>query len=144
MHSRQFIISDEILERVHCLTTFGSWKSDVNSFPGLDGQIAFGPTYSFEYSTRDAYGKNISGWGRNDPLNATWWHLVTEGKSRCWCNRCCLYSHCLPSYVRGPVAGCGGYCLVSRATTDPHYSCFPAFSSKTCSKANLLLGQLRV
>jgi hypothetical protein len=55
------------------------WKSDVNSFPDLDGQIDHGPAYSFEYSTREAYGKNITGWGPNDPLNATWWHLVTEG-----------------------------------------------------------------
>jgi len=33
--------------------------------------------YAFEYSTREAYGGNIT-WGANDPLNATWWHLVTE------------------------------------------------------------------
>ncbi|KAL5530987.1 hypothetical protein ACEPAG_3863 [Sanghuangporus baumii] len=55
-----------------------TWRSDVNSFSALDGQIEFGPTYSFEYSTRAAYGQNITGWGPNDPLNATWWHLVTE------------------------------------------------------------------
>ena len=53
------------------------WWSDVNSFPKLDGQTQFGPTFSYEYSTREAYGKNIN-WGANDPLNATWWHLVTE------------------------------------------------------------------
>lgn len=61
------------------LTHFYRWKSDVSSFPALDDQIAFGPTYSLEYSTREAYGQNITGWGPNDPLNATWWHLVTEG-----------------------------------------------------------------
>ncbi|KAL4241709.1 Sphingomyelin phosphodiesterase [Abortiporus biennis] len=55
-----------------------TWKSDVNSFPSLDSQANSGPTYSFEYSTREAYGANITGWGPNDPLNATWWHLVTE------------------------------------------------------------------
>ncbi|KIK39582.1 hypothetical protein CY34DRAFT_88961, partial [Suillus luteus UH-Slu-Lm8-n1] len=31
----------------------------------------------FEYSTREAYGGNIT-WGATDPLNATWWQLVTE------------------------------------------------------------------
>jgi sphingomyelin phosphodiesterase len=49
----------------------------VNSYPTLDGQIKSGPTYSYEYSTREAYGTNIP-WGANDPLNATWWHHVTE------------------------------------------------------------------
>jgi sphingomyelin phosphodiesterase len=49
----------------------------VNSYPNLDGQTKFGPTYSYEYSTREAYGTNIP-WGANDPLNATWWHHVTE------------------------------------------------------------------
>ena len=60
------------------LTLCDSWKSDVNSFPALDSQLSVGPTYSYEYSTRDAYGANITSWGPNDPLNATWWHLVTE------------------------------------------------------------------
>jgi sphingomyelin phosphodiesterase len=55
-----------------------TWKSDVNSFPQLDPQIRFGPTYAFEYSTREVYGQNITGWTDSDPLNATWWHLVTE------------------------------------------------------------------
>ncbi|KAJ4472551.1 Metallo-dependent phosphatase [Lentinula edodes] len=55
-----------------------TWKSDVNVFPELDSQLEFGPTYAFEYSTREAYGQNITGWTDSDPLNATWWHLVTE------------------------------------------------------------------
>ncbi|EJD04893.1 uncharacterized protein FOMMEDRAFT_18613 [Fomitiporia mediterranea MF3/22] len=55
-----------------------TWKSDVNAFPALDGQTAFGPTFTYEYSARDTYGGNITGWGSNDPLNATWWHRVTE------------------------------------------------------------------
>jgi len=55
-----------------------TWRSDVNSFPELDNQIEFGPTYEYEYGTRETYGANITGWGTNDPLNATWWHLVTE------------------------------------------------------------------
>ncbi|KAI0273987.1 Metallo-dependent phosphatase [Russula aff. rugulosa BPL654] len=54
-----------------------TWWSDVHASPGLDAQTQFGPTYSYEYSTRDAYGSGIN-WGSNDPLNATWWHHVTE------------------------------------------------------------------
>ncbi|KAH7929501.1 sphingomyelin phosphodiesterase [Leucogyrophana mollusca] len=54
-----------------------TWKSLVNEFPELDGQTQLGPTYTYEYSAREAYGQNIT-WGENDPLNATWWHLVTE------------------------------------------------------------------
>ncbi|KAG9222435.1 hypothetical protein CCMSSC00406_0002770 [Pleurotus cornucopiae] len=53
-----------------------TWRSDVSTFPGLDSQLALGPTYAYEYSTRDTYGKTIQDWGANDPLNATWWHRV--------------------------------------------------------------------
>lgn len=52
----------------------------MSSYPGLDGQIVYGPTYVYEYSTRAAYGSNIT-WGTDEPLNATWWHLVTERTS---------------------------------------------------------------
>ncbi|KAF8913262.1 Metallo-dependent phosphatase-like protein [Gymnopilus junonius] len=54
------------------------WRSDVNSFHALDSQTKLGPTYAYEYNTRETYGATITGWGPNDPLNATWWHLVTE------------------------------------------------------------------
>ncbi|KAH7923902.1 Metallo-dependent phosphatase [Leucogyrophana mollusca] len=54
-----------------------TWQSSVNDFPSLDSQIQFGPAYNYEYNTREAYGGNIT-WGDDDPLNATWWHLVTE------------------------------------------------------------------
>ncbi|KAF8836600.1 sphingomyelin phosphodiesterase [Paxillus ammoniavirescens] len=54
-----------------------TWISRVDEFPALDNQTEVGPTYTLEYSTREAYGTNIT-WGANDPLNATWWHLVTE------------------------------------------------------------------
>ena len=57
------------------------WRSDVNSFPALDAQTTFGPAYVYEYNTRETYGNNITGWGPTDPLNATWWHLVTERAS---------------------------------------------------------------
>ncbi|KAG6873835.1 hypothetical protein C0995_010447 [Termitomyces sp. Mi166 len=56
-----------------------TWKSDVSSYPDLDGQATFGPEYTYEYNTRETYGKTITSWTANDPLNATWWHLVTEG-----------------------------------------------------------------
>ncbi len=56
------------------------WWSDVNSYRNLDGQTSFGPAYLYEYSTRQAYGSGIT-WGANDPLNATWWHHVTERTS---------------------------------------------------------------
>lgn len=61
-----------------------TWRADVNAFPALDDQHVrssedlVGPTYEHEYSTREAYGAKIAGWGPNDPLNATWWHKVTE------------------------------------------------------------------
>ncbi|KAJ6467127.1 Metallo-dependent phosphatase-like protein [Mycena vulgaris] len=55
-----------------------TWTSDVSSFPELDSQLEFGPTYSLEYNTPETYGPAVPGWGLNDPLNATWWHLVTE------------------------------------------------------------------
>ncbi|KAL4062711.1 Metallo-dependent phosphatase-like protein [Scleroderma yunnanense] len=48
-----------------------------HEYPSLDNQTEVGPTYFLEYSTRETYGGNIT-WGTNDPLNATWWHLVTE------------------------------------------------------------------
>ncbi|KAJ7647609.1 Metallo-dependent phosphatase [Roridomyces roridus] len=56
-----------------------TWRADVNAFPELDSQVAFGPTYTYEYSTRETYGPHIAGgWGASDPLNATFWHLLTE------------------------------------------------------------------
>ncbi|OCH90081.1 hypothetical protein OBBRIDRAFT_812864 [Obba rivulosa] len=55
-----------------------TWKADVNSFSDLDNQTEVGPAYVFEYNTRETYGGSIEGFGPNDPLNATWWHLVTE------------------------------------------------------------------
>lgn len=55
-----------------------SWTSDVSSFPALDSQLEFGPTYGLEYSTRETYGPSVPEWGPDDPLNATFWHRVTE------------------------------------------------------------------
>jgi len=54
-----------------------TYKTNVNNFSALDPQTQYGPTFELEYSTRETYGANIP-WGDNDPLNATWWQLVTE------------------------------------------------------------------
>ncbi|EMD41863.1 hypothetical protein CERSUDRAFT_147242 [Gelatoporia subvermispora B] len=55
-----------------------TWFANVSAFPSLDNQVEFGPTFEFEYSAREAFGASIEGWGPDDPLNATFWHLVTE------------------------------------------------------------------
>ncbi|CCM04993.1 uncharacterized protein FIBRA_07191 [Fibroporia radiculosa] len=54
-----------------------TYIANVSLFPELDGQTQFGPVFELEYSARDTYGGNIT-WDSSDPLNATWWHLVTE------------------------------------------------------------------
>ncbi|KAI0330007.1 sphingomyelin phosphodiesterase [Cubamyces sp. BRFM 1775] len=59
-----------------------TWISDVSSYPALDAQTDFGPAFEFEYSTRDAYGAGVPDWGPDDPLNATWWHRVTEAMEK--------------------------------------------------------------
>lgn len=55
-----------------------TFYSDVNSFGSLDGT---GPVWQFEYSTREAYG-GAAGWPAEAPLNATFWHAVTEAMER--------------------------------------------------------------
>jgi hypothetical protein len=55
-----------------------TFTSPVNSYPNL---TSTGPTFSLEYSTRDAYGAGAN-WSANDPLNATFWHRVTEAMER--------------------------------------------------------------
>lgn len=60
----------------------GSWDvteaytfyAAVNSFPNL---TSTGPTWQIEYSTRETYGPSID-WPVTSPLNATFWHLVSE------------------------------------------------------------------
>ncbi|KAF5312831.1 hypothetical protein D9619_002710 [Psilocybe cf. subviscida] len=59
-----------------------TWFSDVNAFHQLDGQTKAGPTYKYEYNTRQTYGSTVPGWGPSDPLNATWWHHVTEAMEK--------------------------------------------------------------
>jgi len=53
-----------------------TWYSDVSAFSSLDHQGP-GPTWRYEYDTRELYGSGIE-WPQNAPLNATWWHMVTE------------------------------------------------------------------
>lgn len=55
-----------------------TFYSDVSEFSSLEGS---GPTWQFEYSTREAYGA-AAGWGENEPLNATFWHRVTEAMEK--------------------------------------------------------------
>lgn len=50
-----------------------TFYSDVSSFASLNST---GPTFEFEYSTRDAYGPAID-WPSTSPLNATFWHELT-------------------------------------------------------------------
>jgi hypothetical protein len=51
-----------------------TFYSDVNSYSSLNST---GPTYKFEYSTREAYG-SAANWPKDAPLNATFWHKLTE------------------------------------------------------------------
>ena len=52
-----------------------TYYSAVSSFPDLDVTES-GPTYQYEYSTRDTYGPAAE-WPANAPLNATFWHQVS-------------------------------------------------------------------
>lgn len=55
-----------------------TFTSPVSSYANL---ISTGPTYSLEYSTRDIYGL-AANWSSNSPLNAMFWHRVTEAMER--------------------------------------------------------------
>ena len=67
----------------------GSWEvmeaytfySDVGTYADLPGEGDKGPVFKLEYSTRDAYGAAVN-WPSNAPLNATFWHGVTEAMER--------------------------------------------------------------
>lgn len=48
--------------------------SNVSEYPSLRET---GPTFQLEYSTRETYGPAAE-WNDNAPLNATFWHRVTE------------------------------------------------------------------
>ncbi|KAI1873910.1 uncharacterized protein JN550_003179 [Neoarthrinium moseri] len=66
----------------------GSWDiydaytfyADVSSFSEID-TTQTGPVFQLEYSTRAAYGAGAK-WPDDAPLNATFWHQVTEAMER--------------------------------------------------------------
>ena len=53
--------------------------AEVSSFSALNGTDK-GPTFTFEYSTRNTY--LVDDWPVDAPLNATYWHAVTEMMER--------------------------------------------------------------
>ncbi|KAF2094957.1 hypothetical protein NA57DRAFT_45523 [Rhizodiscina lignyota] len=57
-----------------------TFYADVNSFSALD-DASQGPTFKLEYSTRDTYGP-AANWPKDAPLNATFWHAVTEAMEK--------------------------------------------------------------
>ncbi|KAK3402977.1 Metallo-dependent phosphatase-like protein [Sordaria brevicollis] len=67
----------------------GTWEvmdaytffSDVGTYTSLPSKEGQGPVYEFEYSTRDVYGSAIN-WPKTAPLNATFWHEVTEAMEK--------------------------------------------------------------
>ncbi|KAI1335081.1 Metallo-dependent phosphatase-like protein [Xylariaceae sp. FL0016] len=56
-----------------------TFYADVSSFSALEP--ATGPVFQLEYSTRAAYGPAAQ-WPDDAPLNATFWHRVTEAMER--------------------------------------------------------------
>ncbi|KAJ6146129.1 hypothetical protein N7497_008111 [Penicillium chrysogenum] len=55
-----------------------TFYSNVSDYPALEDT---GPTFEIEYSTRDTYGP-AAGWDEDAPLNATFWHRVTEAMEK--------------------------------------------------------------
>ncbi|OCK77892.1 hypothetical protein K432DRAFT_427684 [Lepidopterella palustris CBS 459.81] len=55
-----------------------TFVANVSAFSALS---TTGPTFKLEYSTRDAYALQ-AGWTDDAPLNATFWHRVTEAMER--------------------------------------------------------------
>ncbi|CAL5866360.1 uncharacterized protein PFLUO_LOCUS568 [Penicillium psychrofluorescens] len=53
-----------------------TFTANVSDFPRLDLEHT-GPTFGIEYSTRETYGP-AAGWNKDAPLNAAFWHRVTE------------------------------------------------------------------
>ncbi|KAK4680270.1 hypothetical protein QC764_211600 [Podospora pseudoanserina] len=55
-----------------------TYYADVNTFTTLNGT---GPVFQLEYSTREAYSP-AGDWPEGEPLNATFWHRVTEAMEK--------------------------------------------------------------
>lgn len=113
-----------------------TFYADVDSFAALN---ATGPTFKFEYSTRDAYGPAV-GWPADAPLNATFWHGVTaamqsnrslvsqfntyQGKSsgrspNCTSEACAAAKVC---YMRAGSAALGRACPQGFASVQSAYT----------------------
>ena len=56
-----------------------TYYADVSTFPSLNTSLS-GPVWRHEYDTRATY--NAFGWPDSAPLNATFWHLVTEAMEK--------------------------------------------------------------
>lgn len=52
--------------------------SNVSEYPSLRNK---GPIFQLEYSTREKYGA-AAGWDEGAPLNATFWHRLTEAMEK--------------------------------------------------------------
>ncbi|KAF7370831.1 SER THR protein phosphatase family protein [Mycena sanguinolenta] len=75
---RMYEIDSSVRSSYSFIFTF-KFKSDLLFiYPPQTFEIEVGPTFALEYSTRETYGPAVPGWGPNDPLNGTFWHLVTE------------------------------------------------------------------
>jgi hypothetical protein len=115
-----------------------TFYADVDSFASLDPAES-GPVFQFEYSTREAYG-DAAGWPAEAPLNATFWHRVTEameqnrtlvevfntfqGKSsvkspNCTSDACAQAKVC---YMRSGSAGLGQLCPQGFASVQSAYT----------------------
>ncbi len=113
-----------------------TFYSDVETYSTLNGT---GPTYSFEYSTREAYGAAAK-WPADAPLNATFWHDVTvamesnrslvtqfntyQGKMsvrspNCTSEACAEAKIC---YIRAGSAPLGKQCLQGFASVQSPYT----------------------
>ncbi|KAL6240483.1 hypothetical protein RBB50_012595 [Rhinocladiella similis] len=55
-----------------------TYYANVSAFAAINASET-GPVWKFEYSTRDAY---AIGWPETAPLNATYWHKVTEAMAK--------------------------------------------------------------
>jgi hypothetical protein len=113
-----------------------TFTSDISLTPNL---TTTGPTFAFEYSTRDTYGPAIS-WPEEAPLNATFWHKVTEAMERnrtlvsvfngfqgkgsvkspnCTSEACAQAKVC---YIRSGSAALGRQCLQGFASVQSSYT----------------------
>ncbi|EMD32798.1 hypothetical protein CERSUDRAFT_161311 [Gelatoporia subvermispora B] len=110
-----------------------TWRADVNSFSELDNQTKSGPAYVLEYDTRETYGSTI-GFGPHDPLNATWWHLVTEAMEAN--NSLVATFNTLQGKESALTAACTGDCIKARicymrsgSASLAFANCIPGFGS---------------